>query len=122
MSAKIAFLAPLIAVSMFGGKVQLLPTLPNGATSVAMQLDSAGNIYLAGSYTPDSKVRLSMTSGFVAKLSPDGSKVLYFTPLSGTNVDAASVLAIGSDGSAYIGGTTNSADFPVTSGAMQTTY
>ena len=122
MCSRIAFLTPFLAVSMLGGNVRLLPALPNGANSVALQLDAAGNIYLAGSYTPDSKVRLNMTSAFVAKLSPDGSKVLYFTPLGGTNVDAASVLAIGSDGSAYIGGTTNSADFPVTPGALLTTY
>jgi uncharacterized protein (TIGR03437 family) len=122
MFSRVAFLSAFLAVSIFAGKVQLLPALPNGANSVAMQLDAAGNIYLAGSYTPDSKVRLSETSGFVAKLSPDGSKVLYFTPLAGNTVDAATVLAIGSDGSAYIGGNTNSSDFPVTPGAMLTSY
>ncbi|MCU1235608.1 MAG: hypothetical protein JWP63_3575, partial [Candidatus Solibacter sp.] len=35
---------------------------------------------------------------------------------------AATALVLGPDGSAYVTGTTNSADFPVTPGAMQTTY
>jgi uncharacterized protein (TIGR03437 family) len=87
-----------------------------------MQLDAAGNIYLAGSFTPASKSVLSMTSAFVAKVSADGSKLLYFTALGGSSTDAAFALAVGSDGSAYVTGNTNSPDFPVTAGALQPTY
>jgi len=87
-----------------------------------MQLDAAGNIYLAGSFTPASKSVLGMTSAFVAKVSADGSKLLYFTALGGSSTDAAFALAVGSDGSAYVTGNTNSSDFPVTAGALQSPY
>ncbi len=87
-----------------------------------MQLNAAGNIYIAGSLTPASKAVLSMTSAFVAKLSADGSQLFYFTVLAGSIADAATALALGSDGSAYVTGNTNSPDFPVTAGALQPTY
>lgn len=112
----------LTAVSTLWGNVQLLSTLPNGATSRAMQLDAAGNIYVAGFFIPASKAVLSMTSAFVAKLSPDGSQILYFTGMGGSSADAASALALGADGSAYVTGNTNSPDFLVTAGALQSTY
>ncbi len=114
--------ASLTALPMFGSNVQLLTSLPNAALSKAMQLDAAGNIYVAGSFTPASKAVLSMTSAFVAKLSADGSKLIYFTALAGSVSDAATALALGSDGSAYVAGSTNSYDFPVTAGALQPTY
>jgi hypothetical protein len=107
---------------MFAGNVQLLSLLPNAAVSMAMQLDAAGDIYLAGSFTPASKVFQNTTDAFVAKLSADGSNLIYFTVLAGLNEDAATALTLGSDGSAYVGGNTNSSDFPVTAGALRTTY
>jgi uncharacterized protein (TIGR03437 family) len=112
----------LTVLPMFAGSVQLLSSLPNAASSRAMQLDAAGNIYVAGSYTPASKVVHNMTSAFVAKLSADGSKLIYFTILAGSNAEAAAALVLGSDGSAYVAGSTNSSDFPVTAGALQSTY
>jgi uncharacterized protein (TIGR03437 family) len=87
-----------------------------------MQLDAAGNIYVAGFFMPAGKAVLSMTSAFVAKLSADGSKALYFTVLGGSATDAAAAIALGSDGSAYVTGNTNSSDFPVTAGALQPAY
>ena len=84
-----------------------------------MQLDAAGNIYVVGSFVPASK---NATSAFVAKLSADGSQVLYFTVLAGSFNDAATALALGSDGSAYVAGNTGSYDFPVTSGALQSNF
>jgi DNA-binding beta-propeller fold protein YncE len=63
-----------------------------------------------------------MTDAFVAKLSADGSTVLYFTVLAGSSTGAATALALGSDGSAYVTGNTNSSDFSVTAGALQATY
>lgn len=122
MSRHLALFLSLTAASMLRGNVQLLPTLPNAASSTAMQLDAAGNIYVAGSFTPASKAVLSMTSAFVAKLSADGSKVLYFTVLGGSATDAATAIAVGSDGFAYVTGNTNSSDFPVTAGALQPAY
>ena len=112
------FLLSLTAASMFGANVQLLPTLPNAATSTAIQVDSAGNIYVAGTFVPVSK---NWTSAFVAKLAPGGSRILYFTALAGSFNDYGTALALGSDGSAYVAGNTLSVDFPVTAGALQPT-
>ncbi|MEO8660069.1 MAG: SBBP repeat-containing protein [Bryobacteraceae bacterium] len=104
-------------MSLLGSTVQLLPSLPKGAVSTAIQLDQAGNIYVAGYSTPTSLHE--SPDAFVAKLSPDGSKLIYFTSLAGTEQDAATGLAVGSDGSVYITGNTQSGDFPVTAGALQ---
>src|ERR1039457_4092887 len=105
----------LAALPMFGGNVQLLSSLPSGAVSNAIQLDSAGNIYVAGSFAPASLH--DTADAFVAKLSADGSKLIYFTIMAGSLPDGATALALGSDGSAYIAGYTSSSDFPVTAGA-----
>jgi uncharacterized protein (TIGR03437 family) len=110
----------LAALPMFGGNVQLLSPLPHGAVSYAIQLDAAGNIYVAGSFAPATLPET--TDAFVAKLSADGSKLVYFTVLAGSFDDGAAALALGSDGSVYVTGHTNSADFPVTTGALQPTY
>jgi len=118
----LALFVPLTAVSMFGANVQLFSALPNAAASRAIQLDAAGNIYVAGFFTPASKAVLSMTSAFVAKLSADGSTLIYFTVLAGSVDDLATAIALGPDGSAYVTGNTNSSDFPVTAGALQPTY
>jgi uncharacterized protein (TIGR03437 family) len=110
-------------IPSFGGTVQQLPALPNGAVAQALQLDPAGNIYVAGSLAPNSPKSSADTSdAFVAKLSPDGSKTFYFTVLGGSGADAATALGVGSDDSVYVAGTTSSSDFPVTPGALQTIY
>ena len=96
----------------------MLSLLPNGAVAHALQLDGVGSIYVAGSFTPASL----HDKAFVAKVSADGSNLLYFTVLAGSFENVATALALGSDGSAYVTGNTNSADFPVTAGALQPTY
>ena len=82
-------------------------------------MDAAGNIYIAGFHgtvgAPDSY------DAFVAKLSPDGSKVLYSTNFAGSKSDFVSALEIDSPGAAYVFGQTQSPDFPVTPGALQAT-
>jgi uncharacterized protein (TIGR03437 family) len=109
----------LTSASLLRGNVQLLPALPNAASSTAMQLDAAGNIYVAGSFVSATG---NSFSAFVAKLSADGSKLLYFTVLAGSANDTANALALGSDGSAYVSGNTFSPDFPVTAGALLSTF
>ncbi len=119
----LALFVSLTALPIFGAKVQLLSSLPGAALSKAMQLDSEGDIYLAGSLTPQKpQSSQDTTDAFVAKISADGSTVLYFTVLSGSFADAAAAIALGSDGSAYVTGYTGSSDFPVTAGALQTTF
>lgn len=59
------------------------------------------------------------TDVFVTKLDTDGNLV-YSTYFGGAGSDNAVGMALGNDGSVYVTGTTNSADFPVTKGAYAT--
>lgn len=56
------------------------------------------------------------TDAFVVKLDSDGN-VVYSTYFGGSARDSAVALALGSDGSVYVAGTTTSIDFPTTVGA-----
>ena len=65
-------------------------------------------------------VAATTADAFVAKLDPTGA-VVYSTYFGGSGNDGVSALAMGSDGSVYVAGTTTSLDFPTTAGAYQTT-
>jgi uncharacterized protein (TIGR03437 family) len=99
------------------GPSTTLAHLPN-TTVNAVKVDASGNIYVAGFQgtvgTPDSY------DAFVTKLSPDGSKILYSTKFAGSKSDYVAALDIDSTGAAYVFGQTQSPDFPVTAGALQT--
>lgn len=56
--------------------------------------------------------------GFVTKFSPAGSPLTYSTLLAGSGDDTPQGIAVDASGSAYITGTTNSSDFPL-SNAIQ---
>ncbi|MBI1895999.1 MAG: SBBP repeat-containing protein [Acidobacteria bacterium] len=120
MFRALVVLVSLGAVSLFGDNVQLVSSLPDGVVSNAVQVDAAGNIYVAGYFNPHPSRAQDERNAFVAKLSPDASRLLYFTELAGSSYDVANALALGADGSVYITGATASFDFPVTSGALQT--
>ncbi len=80
------------------------PTTP-GAFQGTLRLDSCPCCYEA----------------FVAKISPGGSRLLYSTYLGGGSDDRGFAIAADSDGNAYVTGETYSrSNFPVTSGAFQT--
>jgi hypothetical protein len=105
----------------------------NGDQANAIAADSSGNAYIAGStFSPDFPV----TSGafqtssthmgpFISKLDPTGSHLLFSTYLSGvvssSAVDKANGIAVDGTGNVYVTGLAGSTDFPVTSGAFQTT-
>ncbi len=91
-----------------------LANFPN-AMVYAVQTDAAGNLYVAGFQGDFAKA-----DPFVAKLSPAGN-TLYSTTLTGSNFGIAWAIAVDSNANAYIFGNTNSPDFPVTPGALQTT-
>jgi uncharacterized protein (TIGR03437 family) len=64
---------------------------------------------------------LTFGDGFLTKLNPGGTGLVYSTFFGGSLDDTVSSLAIDSSGNAYIGGSTLSPDFPVLN-AYQGTY
>jgi Beta-propeller repeat/Cep192 domain 4/Divergent InlB B-repeat domain len=91
-----------------------------GDAGNTIAVDAAGNAYIAGvSGSADFpvakplKTALSGTSdAFVAKLSPDGAKLLFSTYLGGSGDDQADAIAVDSAGDVLVSGWTHSADFP----------
>jgi uncharacterized protein (TIGR03437 family) len=106
----------------------------------AVKVDAAGSMYIAG-YTASANFKTTAGAvqgtsqgrtangqyfgfgdAFVAKLNPAGTALLYCTYLGGAADDFASSLAIDASGNAYVAGSTQSANFPVTAGAYQTRF
>src|ERR1035441_4167746 len=115
-----------------------------GAPALAMAVDAAGNAYAVGTanegfattrgaYQPVLSpgtcyatfgvhtTQSPCTDAFVMKLGVDGS-VVYATYLGGSGPDQARAVAVDSQGNAWITGDTVSPDFPVTTGAFQSTF
>jgi hypothetical protein len=59
--------------------------------------------------------------GFVTKLNPTGSALIYSTFLGGNGHDEGHAIAVDSLGDSYVTGTSYSTNFPTTAGALQTT-
>ncbi len=90
-------------------------------------VDSAGNVYVAGT-TKSTNFPIANafqpvpgggTDGFISKLSPTGSALVYSTYVGGSLEDGAMAVAVDATGNAYLTGYTNSSNFPVLS-AYQT--
>jgi Beta-propeller repeat len=97
----------------------------------AIALDSTGNAYVTGltrsSNFPTTALGPQPTfggdnDGFAAKLSADGSALVYSTYLGGTATDLGTAIAVDPLGNACVSGFTDSSDFPVTVGAFQPNY
>ena len=59
---------------------------------------------------------------FVAKISQDGSSLVFCTYLGGMYSDGATAITIDKDDNVYVTGSTDSFDFPTTSNAYQSTF
>jgi hypothetical protein len=93
-------------------------------------VDPSGNVYVTG-YTdavdfPTTAGAFQRTfasefgsDGFVAKLDPTGSALVYSTYLGGFSDDTGYGIALDGSGNAYVAGDTASSDFPTTAGAFQ---
>ena len=102
----------------------------------SIAVDGAGNAYVTGycsEYFPttagafDTTYNGGFSDAFVTKLDPSGAALVYSTYLggsgdNGSGEDYGYGIALDGAGSAYLTGTTTSADFPTTAGAFDTTY
>ena len=59
------------------------------------------------------------SDAFVTKINRTGTAVIYFTYLGGNDADFGQAVALDSSGNAYVTGSTASANYPVTVGAVQ---
>lgn len=93
----------------------------------AIAIDSTGAAYITGMTASQDfpttsgafQIQNRDVDAYVAKLSPDGSRLLYSTLIGGSGLDAGMAIAVDSQGRAYVAGTTQAPDFP-TANAFQT--
>lgn len=131
--AKIDDLGNLVYTTFIGGS-ELETTL-----DIAIDPAAPFDIYVGGSTlsadfpqsncvsqcihaSPRTSTSDPLGDGFVVKISNDGSTMLYFTYLGGSDVDKVAAIAVDNNGLAYLTGDTSSQDFPVTFNAFQTIY
>jgi hypothetical protein len=119
------------------GKTLLYTTLLGGSAysqPSGIAVDAAGNALVAGAcQSPDFPTKNGQPLGtngtgsgyaYLASLAPDGASLNYATLLGGgtqvgqSSGTGASAIAVDSQGSAYIAGTTDAPAFPLTPGAL----
>jgi hypothetical protein len=90
---------------------------------IALVLDSANEVYVTGSTSSSNFPTVSAYqgqlpgpySGFVTRVSADGSSLLYSTYLGGNTFDQPTSIAIDSLGEVHVAGYTESQNFPMAS-------
>jgi hypothetical protein len=104
---------------------------PSFESGTAVTVDRRGNAYLTGitgsANFPTSSGAFDSTlngggDAFVTKLNPVGSGLVYSTFLGGAITDEGSAIAVDRRGNVYLSGTTDSANFPTTPGAFDTSF
>ncbi|MCK5562422.1 MAG: SBBP repeat-containing protein, partial [Thermoplasmata archaeon] len=89
----------------------------NGSAYVTGYTDAANFPCTAGAYDTSYNGNYDV---FVIKLNHNGSNLLYSTFIGGTNSDQGRCLKLDDNGSIYVGGITNSNNFPTTLNAYDT--
>jgi uncharacterized protein (TIGR03437 family) len=125
------------------GSVLLFSTYLGGLLDdigVAIAIDSSSNVYVGGctlSFNfPTSPGALDRQyggtdpqnefqnsgDGFVTKLNPTGSALIFSTFIGGSGDDCVTGLAVDSSGNVYMAGTTSTQNLPTTPGAFQPAF
>ncbi|WP_309495716.1 SBBP repeat-containing protein [Mechercharimyces sp. CAU 1602] len=98
---------------------------------LGLTIDGGGNSYVTGvASSTDFPITtnafqtllLGLADVFVTQLNPTGSSLVYSTFLGGSGVDVGIDIVLDDSMNAYVTGRTNSVDFPVTTGALQTIF
>ena len=121
--------ASMIFSTYFGGTTQQRNPLQQFTSGAAIAVDDDGNIMLTGTaYSEDFPVvnafqpQLNLLNtndyswfpdAFVAKLTPDGDRLIYSTYLGGHGPDSGTAIAVDHAGNAYVAGSTFSTNFPI---------
>jgi hypothetical protein len=121
--AKISPAGTLVYCTFLGGSENDATSYNEGANAVAV--DASGNAYVTG-YTWSTDFPATANAyqgvnngeydGFVAKLNPSGTSLLYSSYLGGTLSEESYGIAVDQAGNIYVGGRTESADFPSLNG------
>ncbi|AXC15040.1 Cell surface protein [Acidisarcina polymorpha] len=105
-----------------------------GEFGLGIAVSPAGNAYVSGrTYSTDfpitpnafqrvDKAARGSATGFVTELNSTGSGLIYSTFLSGSSYVSAEAIFLDKAGDAFIGGTTDSTDFPITPGAYDRVF
>ncbi len=110
----------LVYSTLIGGQSDEFPTF--------MRVNNEGELFLAGyttsaNYPTTPGAYQSILGGnadaFLTKLSPAGSSLSYSTYIGGLLADYGESLAFDNSGKVYLTGETSSENYPVTSGAFQ---
>ncbi len=122
----------LLYSTYIGGNA-IAGTLYNqGDYGKSIAVDSSGEAYITGytysqnfpvttgAYQTVARQQPKQATGFVTKLNPAGTALVYSTYLGGNVLDEPTAITIDTTGNAYISGVTYSTNFPTTSGALQT--
>jgi hypothetical protein len=116
--------------TFIGGSYANSSGLVQGDQGEGITVDSSGNAYLGGSaLSTDYPVTANAfqsgsgthAHGFITKLNPQGSALVYSARLGGSAADSVTGVAVDASGSAYATGVTTSANFPLTAAAFKTT-
>ncbi len=112
------------------GKTQIIYSTYLAGTNMdlvnGLAVDPAGNAYLVGSTSSTNfpivrafqAAITGLTSGFILKLNPTGSGLIYGSYLGGSASDSANGVAVDSRQNVVIGGVSSSGDFPLQNAAQ----
>jgi len=118
---------PLVIDPVLNFSTYLGGSLGDQGTGIAV--DPEGNAYVTGTTSSTNFPMVnswpsSVGGGvdvFVTKLNAAGSAVIYSTCLGGTGTDLSAGIKVDASGHAYVVGSTDSTNFPVTAGAFDNT-